>query len=264
MFVPNVERERGRTLPPAALAPAEEEVFSLDLLRLRDLAPLDPQIGVWPKRSVIPALDDALFGPAPDGSKPASFAILDAAKLANLPETLDGSGLRHRCLFKGDALRDWGHVAPWLVALEPGHRLTRRLFTAADNGLGLWDKAAAMYLRSSARLDDLWRHFRKFTRIEDGAGRWIYFRFWEPVALMMLYRSQSLPGAVSFFRPCPVVIAPEPADRACMVLTSRYMAAPVKDATLPPGVFPARDIDLMTMPPAPMPSSGGRSSGEMS
>ncbi len=262
MFVPIVERDRGRTIPPAAPRPAEGEVFSLDLLRLHDLDPLGPQIGIWPKQSVIPALQEALFGLAPPGAEDAaplgSYAILDAAKLANLPETLDSSGLRHRCLFKGAALRDWGHVAPWLVALEPGHRLTRHLFTGGDSGLGLWELAAAMYLRSGARLDELWRHLRKFTRIEDADGRWIYFRFWEPVALMMLYRSRSLPGAMNFFRPCPVVIAPEPQARSCMILTSRLMPAPAGDATLPPGVFPARDIDLLTMPPAPLLPEGGK------
>lgn len=28
-------------------------------------------------------------------------------------------------------------------------------------------------------LDDMWRHFRKFTRIQDEDGKWFYFRFWE-------------------------------------------------------------------------------------
>jgi hypothetical protein len=48
----------------------------------------------------------------------ATYAILDAARIPNLPEILAQGTARHECLFKGAAYDDWGHVAPWLVALD--------------------------------------------------------------------------------------------------------------------------------------------------
>lgn len=34
-------------------------------------------------------------------------------------------------------------------------------------------------MRSAGSLDDMWKHFRKFTRVHDETGKWYYFRFWE-------------------------------------------------------------------------------------
>ncbi len=55
------------------------------------------------------------------------------------------------------ALFEWLSDAPWhLSGAEPG-----------------------IYLCSRHGLDEVWRHFRKFSRIQDHEGKWFYFRFWE-------------------------------------------------------------------------------------
>ncbi|AGT07259.1 DUF4123 domain-containing protein [Paracoccus aminophilus] len=201
------------------------------MTRLEGLSPLDEQLGSFPKRAVIDLLEPLLFPPErppspemPEGT-PRAYAILDAAKLVNLSETLETSGLPHRCLFKGAAQETWGHVAPWLVALDQENRLTRRLFTQGEGPVGLWDLAPALYFTSTLGLHELWRHFRKFTRIEDEAGKWIYFRFWEAISIRMLYLSRDLPSAAAFFRPCPVLIAPVPREGACLIV-SQSLSAP--------------------------------------
>jgi hypothetical protein len=43
----------------------------------------------------------------------------------------------------------------------------------------LWHKEPGIYVRSRADFEDLWKHFRKFTRVQDESGKWYYFRFWE-------------------------------------------------------------------------------------
>ncbi|WP_394196061.1 DUF4123 domain-containing protein [Litoreibacter albidus] len=108
-----------------------------------------------------------------------TYAILDAAKLAGLGELLAASGLEHRCLFKGDAYDELKDVAPWIVRLEKCNGITRNLFTRSSAGSHLWDKESGIYLRSRGTLDEMWGHFRKFTKVKDEDGRWFYFRFWE-------------------------------------------------------------------------------------
>lgn len=234
-------------------------------MRLTSLSMIEPlglQLGVWPKRCVPEPLADLLFGDVPDRDRPgdaaspcATWAVLDAACVPNLPEELEASGLAHRCLFRGKAQDDWGHVAPWLVALRPDARLTRRLFTA-EPPFGLWDAAAAMFLRSRRTMDDLWRHFRKYTRIQDDAGSWLYFRFWDAQSVRMLQKSVAdLPEARRFFAPCELVLAP--VRDGCLLVQPQSLTqnpAQALGAPLPlDDLAVAADDHAPTLPPAPLP-----------
>lgn len=154
---------------------------------IEDLAPLDAQTDTTERKSVPPPLFDTLFGPMGDAT-PDTFAILDAAKIADLPEILQGSELEHQCLFTGAAFEELGHVAPWIIRLEDDNNFTRSLFTHTEppSPWTHWAKDAGIYLRSAAPLKALASHFRKFTKVRmegvpDGdRGAWQYFRFYEP------------------------------------------------------------------------------------
>lgn len=170
---------------------ADAPVIHVDVIE--GIEPLDTQIGVLQKRAVPDVLRDVLFGqPEPTASEIEAAggdasavppmrtdAILDAAKVVNLPDLLEDSGLEHRCLFKGDAYDEMKDVAPWLVRLEEGNGFTRNLFTLSDAPWHLWSTEPGIYVRSRHDFDSLWRHFRKFTRVQDEAGKWFYFRFWD-------------------------------------------------------------------------------------
>lgn len=99
--------------------------------------------------------------------------------MTNLPELLERSGLEHRCLFKGDAYDELKNVAPWIVRLEEGSAFTRNLFTRSDASWHLWEREPGIYFRSRGALDEMWRHFRKFTRVQDKDQQWFYWRFWD-------------------------------------------------------------------------------------
>ena len=99
------------------------------------------------------------------------YAVLDAAKIANLPELLERSGLEHRCLFKNDAFDKLKDVAPRIVRLEEGNRFTRFFFTKSDATQHLWDAKPGIFIRSDASPEELSQHFRKFTRIRDEQGK---------------------------------------------------------------------------------------------
>ena len=175
-------------------APKPPSTPALSVLTIKNVEPLDAQFGVADPLTVPAALQGALFGqPEPTETELAgasgdtskvlplhTFAILDAAKVKNLPEMLETSGLEHRCLFKGDAFDKLKDVAPWIVRLEEGNSFTRNLFTRSDAPWHLWDAEPGIYIRSRTKLDVVWAHFRKFTRVQDEYAKWYYWRFWEP------------------------------------------------------------------------------------
>lgn len=202
-------------LLPAAEVVAQQPVMQVDIIE--DIEPLDTQFGVFPKKNLPDALYDAMFGqpdPAPIEIEVASgdpagvppmrtYAILDAAKITNLPELLESSGLEHRCLFKDKAQEDYGAVAPWLVEMNTDSRLLRQLFTSAEGPGHFWDAEAAVFLRSRCGIDPLWRHLRKFTQLRDAEGKLRYFRFWQADLLLevLMYDQDQTALARAFLAP---------------------------------------------------------------
>lgn len=143
------------------------------------IAPLDAQIGVFPKQDVPAAAKAALF----DGDDGALFALLDGAAIPGLQERLASEGLDHVCLFAGKAEQDFQTVAPWLVRLQAGSRLLRSLFTSAGRPGDLWQKRPGVFLRSHASIDDLRAHLRHLTRVQDAGDKWFFFRFCDAEAM---------------------------------------------------------------------------------
>ena len=175
----------------ASRVPEDGPMLSMKIIE--GVEPLDDQMGVYPTKNVPDALYEPLFSqPEPTaaeienyGSREAvplmrTYAILDAAKAMFLPDKLNTLGLESRCLFKGDAFDQLKDVAPWLVQLEDKNSFTTDLFTAGEQPWYLWDREPGIYIRSRATFDEMWRHFRKFTRVQDRSGKWYYFRFWDP------------------------------------------------------------------------------------
>lgn len=143
------------------------------------IAPLQSGLGPNSQRMLPEQIQRIFFDPASscEGGKHFTYAILDAAKVVNLPERLEISGLENRCLFQGDTYDDLKDVAPWIVRLEEENAFTRSLFTAGDDPRNLWDKKPGILLRSSADLGTLWKHFRNFTMFQGSA----MLRFYDPV-----------------------------------------------------------------------------------
>lgn len=198
---------------------------ALQIETIDKVEPLGPQIGVFPKKTVPDALHDALFG-QPEatetevalagGDVPAvpplqTYAVLDAAKLINLPELLEDSGLEYRCLFKGDAYDELKDVAPWIVRLEEGNSFTRNLFSRSDAPWHLWDSEPGICIRSRAELAALNSHLRKFFKIRDGAGAWYYLRLHDPRVTRALLR-----GAPAFGQR---LLVPQPQSHNLTVIT---------------------------------------------
>lgn len=172
----------------------------MNIETIENIIPLDEQRGVDSKQSIPIQLEDSFFGQAGafEGDNTVktltleTYAILDAAKVPNLPELLEASGLEYKCLFKGKAYKDLSEVAPWVVKLDKNAEFTMRLFTKGDAPWHMWDKDPGIYIRSHASLDDLCAHFRKFTRLRDNAeNKWYYFAFYKYEAFESFVRHYS-------------------------------------------------------------------------
>lgn len=139
-----------------------------------DVSPLDSQLGVWPKSSVPDVMRAKLFDATHN-----TYALVDAARVPEVPELLAETGLPHGCLFRGRAKESLSSVAPWIVEIGPDTRLTREFFTS-DRRLQI-DQASPpeMLLKTKGQLADLSRHLRRFIRLRDYNGRWSFFRFWD-------------------------------------------------------------------------------------
>lgn len=208
----------GRTvvLGPVSVegASAKSETY-LHIEEIEGVEPLDAQFGAWPLKAVPDALMIPLFGQvAPTEADMArygemasvppmkTYAILDAAKVFGLADLLEVSGLACRCLFKGDSASQYRDVAPYLVELKEGNSFTTTLFTylpdRAENmtSVHMWHKEPGIYVRSRASFDEIWKHFRKFTRIQDEDDKWYFFRFWEPDVLKTYLRANASNVAV--------------------------------------------------------------------
>ena len=168
-----------------------------------------------------------------------SYAILDAAAHPALPEFLETSDLTHACFFTGAAFKETGEAAPWLVELKPDHRLTRMLISASDRPGGLWDQDPGIIIKSNLEFDALWSHCRKFTRIQDSGGQWLYYRYWSaPVStrVMSLGNRPEMQQFVSPFFP-----AHDPGFE--VLLLNRDLQARL---TRLPGTFPPRQRPILT------------------
>lgn len=201
---------------PSARGPSPKPTLTVEMIE--QVVPLGTQFGVVEPFTVPAALQEFMFGqPEPTEAEIAghhddpdevpqlhTYAILDAAKVTNLPEMLDTSDLPHRCLFKGDAFDELKHVAPWIVQLEDNAAFTRNLFTKSDAPWHLWGYDAGIYVRSRSSLDDLWKHFRKFTKIQDDQGKWFYWRFWEGIHIGAMLQEMDAKDQMKFFMYCKV------------------------------------------------------------
>ncbi len=197
-------------------AKPQEAAPALTVETIEGVEPLDAQFGGADPLTVPVALQDVMFGqPAyteaeiaahggdPDRVPPLhTYAILDAAKVTNLPEMLETSGLPYRCLFKGNAFDELKDTAPWIVQLEEGNAFTRNLFTSSDAPWHLWEREPGIYVRSRGTMDDMWRHFRKFTKVQDEHGHWFYLAFWRGSVLSAFSYEKCLrPLADTFSKP---------------------------------------------------------------
>lgn len=139
--------------------------------------------GCW----ITPELKGVLFGQPETGPSLRTYLLVDATlrKAVSKVFDLDMLDVEVRCLFKGEAAEDWKESAPYLIDMtlpdaacdDPSQVPAFHRSFVADH----WGQFTGILVRSSAPMDTIWRHFRRFTRVQvEEDMRWSLFRFWDP------------------------------------------------------------------------------------
>lgn len=105
------------------------------------------------------------------------YVILDGARDKRIYPNVLLSEARYACLYRGRLPEALERAAPYLVELQPDSAFTTWLFKFG------WGHSWGVFLRSSASLDTLRRHFRRFLRVRDHRGRRLLFRYYDPRVL---------------------------------------------------------------------------------
>ncbi|SPH27468.1 hypothetical protein ASD8599_03934 [Ascidiaceihabitans donghaensis] len=144
----------------------------------------------WDRPWVDPDAGDVLFQKQITSPRRHTYLLVDAglrAKTAGFFD-LDEVDVPCRCLFKGKAAQDLKNVAPYLIDLT--------LPEGAWDDAGLvpqfhknffakhWSTETGILIQSTATLDEVWAHFRKFTKVMMPDKKVAYFRFWDPRMLI--------------------------------------------------------------------------------
>jgi hypothetical protein len=141
----------------------------------------------------------------------AQMSVLDGARVPDLLGRLKAGKGEARCLFQGDSARDLVDVAPHLVALDPQSSLTQSLFTEG------WGASWGVHLTSTASLDEVRSHFRRFLMVLDHTGKSFYFRLYDPRVLRVFLPTCDAEQLKTLFGPIDAfLVEDEDPSRALM------------------------------------------------
>lgn len=138
---------------------------------------------------------DRLWRPDAGGGSPEVHLLLDGARDEHVLPLIRRNWIDHRCLLRGRLAPELAAVAPYLVSLGPRSTVTRAMVAKG------WGQSWGIFLRSPAILQDLVRHFRRFLRVHDEAGREFFFRFYDPRVLRVYLPTCTSEELRAFFGP---------------------------------------------------------------
>lgn len=105
------------------------------------------------------------------------YAVLDAARDPAVRAKLIASDVRSACLYEGTLPKELADVAPYLVKLRRDHRFTEQLLESG------WGRSWGIFVRAPVDFEAVRRHFRRFLRVADEAGKTLLFRYYDPRVL---------------------------------------------------------------------------------
>lgn len=220
----------------AELSPVQRLIFR----PISNAGPLSRSAGCPVQGHIPEAILPWLFPPtstADAGMREIStFVVVDGARVPNIPELIEASGLEGRSLFGEGADERLIESGPWLVRLEQDSRFTRRFFLESNEqraDQALWMANCGIFIRSRSELEGLSGHLRKFTKIKDEDERWFFFRFWDSDFMGLYLRQKNavqLPLVLRLFDPSMI---------ECALLFNPFDGAYSVHLQMPPEVAPS-------------------------
>ena len=97
----------------------------------------------------------------------------------------DRLGIPLKCLFKGDKGEELKEAAPYLLDMTLPEEVLGNFDHVSsfhkDFFGKLWGQDTGIFIRTTAKFDEVWNHFRRFTKVQmEEDRRWVFFRFWDP------------------------------------------------------------------------------------
>jgi hypothetical protein len=105
------------------------------------------------------------------------WALLDGARDRRVFSAVTATYTDNCCLYSGDLPAELKLVAPYLVSLDPEDRTTQYILKRA------WGNEWGIFLRSTASMETLRRHLKKFLVVKDQKGKRLLFRYYDPRVL---------------------------------------------------------------------------------
>ena len=139
----------------------------------------------WEQDWITPDLEELLFGKnqKDENNRPLrTYFIVDATLRKNITSVfdLDTLDVPVRCLFKGGAAETMKEAAPYLLDVTMPRNGKISAFHQ-DFFANHWGQNTGIFIRTTASMDEIWAHFRRFTKVQvEGVDGWHFFRFWDP------------------------------------------------------------------------------------
>ncbi len=156
------------------------------------LLPDQSQTPLQYQKWIAPELHETLFGQPNDGLKLRTYFIVDPTLRKKVVGKFDlddsAVDIPKRCLFKGKAAEELKEAAPYLLDMTLLKDTSSNHDTLPsfhkDFFENHWGQNTGIFIRSTAGFEEVWHHFRKFTKLQmEEDNRWIFFRFWDPRTL---------------------------------------------------------------------------------
>ncbi|EPJ48817.1 MAG: hypothetical protein OFPII_04350 [Osedax symbiont Rs1] len=107
------------------------------------------------------------------------------------------------CFYKGKAAKEYETSAPYLVdftlpqdAYLNTNKVPKFHIDFFENH---WGQHTNIFIRTTASMESVLQHFKKFIKVQDEDANWYFFRFWEPRLIIDFLADTDLDQLKSFF-----------------------------------------------------------------
>jgi len=139
------------------------------------------------------------------------YALLDGASVKELLDKLYGEEPpEYACLYSGELEPDMAEVAPYLARLDPEAGFAEWVLAEG------WGNHWGVFVVSNDDLLAMRRHFRRFTKVLDPDGKYLYFRFYDP-RVLRVFLPTCMPDELDEFFGSVLYFALEDEDPARML-----------------------------------------------
>ena len=136
-----------------------------------------------------------LTQPTEKRQNPPLYMLIDAARSTEIYPIISSAYNEYQCLFQGETAESLKDLAPYIMRLTHDSHFTDRMLSRS------WGHSWGVFFTSSQDIEQLTKHFRKFTIVKSSKYKSLYFRFYDPRILRNFLPSCNAAELEQFFGP---------------------------------------------------------------